>query len=146
MAIPTTFTPVSALLGGLLIGAAVLLLYHTLGRIAGISGMVAGGLRAGTPGPERSWRLVFLLGLIGGPLIPIAILRAPLIQPSPTSPLTLIIAGLAVGLGTGLANGCTSGHGICGVSRLSLRSLVATAIFMICGFMAASVLRHLFGV
>ena len=146
IAVPTTFTPVSALLGGVLIGAAVLLLYHAMGRIAGISGMVAAGLRAATPGPERSWRLAFLLGLIGGPLIATAILRAPLIQPSPTSAPMLIVAGLAVGLGTGLANGCTSGHGICGVSRLSSRSLVATATFMACGFIAATVLRHLLGV
>lgn len=95
---------------------------------------------------SAAWRLAFIVGLVSGPAIASAILRAPLIQPSPTSVPMLIIAGLAVGLGTGLANGCTSGHGICGVSRLSVRSLVATAIFMGCGFIAASVLGHLIGV
>jgi len=86
-----------------------------------------------------------VLGLIIGPLVAIAILRRPLIQPSPALAPTLILAGLAVGVGAGLAGGCTSGHGVCGVSRLSRRSIVATGVFMTVGFLTASVLRHTFG-
>ena len=142
---PTTFTPWSALTGGLLIGAAVLVLLHTLGRIAGISGMVGAAFRPSTPTGERLWRLAFLAGLVLGPLAAMAIVGAPLIAPSPAPWPILLIAGLAVGLGTGLANGCTSGHGICGLSRLSLRSAVATAVFLTAGVLTASVLRHLIG-
>jgi len=142
---PTPFTPWTALAGGLLIGAAVLVLFHALGRIAGVSGMVAASIRPATPGPERAWRLAFLAGLVIGPLAVMAVLRVPLIQPSPAPWPTLLIAGLAVGIGTGLANGCTSGHGVCGLSRLSPRSIVATAVFMASGVLTASVVRHLVG-
>lgn len=140
----TLFTPVEALLGGALIGAAVFVLFHTLGRIAGVSGMLGAVLRAATPVGERLWRMAFLLGLLIGPLAAIAILDRPLVQPSPAGLPMLIIAGLAVGLGTGLANGCTSGHGVCGVSRLSRRSILATGVFMAFGLLTASVGRHLF--
>lgn len=140
---PTAFTPVSAIAGGLLIGTAILLLFQTLGRIAGVSGMLSAAFRIGTPGGERAWRLAFLAGLVVGPVLACAALGQPLIQASPASLPMLIVAGLAVGSGTGMANGCTSGHGICGVSRLSLRSIVATAVFMSFGFMTASLGRHL---
>lgn len=140
----TLFTPVEALLGGALIGAAVFVLFHTLGRIAGVSGMLGALLRAATPAGERVWRLAFLLGLMIGPLLAIAILGRPLVQASPANLPVLVFAGLTVGLGTGLANGCTSGHGVCGISRLSLRSIVATGVFMAFGFLTASVGRHLF--
>ncbi|OYW91678.1 MAG: hypothetical protein B7Z13_11970 [Caulobacterales bacterium 32-67-6] len=140
----TSFTPVEALLGGALIGAAVFVLFHTLGRIAGVSGMLGAVLRRVAPTGERFWRLAFLLGLLLGPLLAIAILGRPLVQASPASLPVLVFAGLAVGLGTGLANGCTSGHGVCGVSRLSLRSIVATGVFMAFGFLTASVGRQLF--
>lgn len=139
---PTSFTPLSALAGGALIGAAVLVLYLTLGRIAGISGMISATFSGA--GAERAWRAAFLLGLVAGPLLATALLGHPLVQRSPTSGPLLVVAGLAVGVGTWLANGCTSGHGVCGVSRLSRRSLVATAVFMAFGFLTASVLRHLF--
>jgi uncharacterized membrane protein YedE/YeeE len=142
---PTSFTPVSAVIGGVLIGAAVLVLFLTLGRIAGISGIVSAAFRSGVAGAERAWRAAFLLGLVAGPLLATALLGRPLIERSPASGPMLVVAGLAVGIGTGLANGCTSGHGVCGVSRLSRRSLVATAVFMMFGFLTASVLRHLFG-
>lgn len=144
-AVATHFTPVSALAGGLLIGAAVLVLWLALGRIAGVSGMVGAALRADTPAEERGWRLAFILGLIGGPVLAMAVLRAPLIHRPPAGIAALVLAGFAVGTGTGLANGCTSGHGVCGVARLSVRSLVATATFIACGFLMATVLRHLFG-
>lgn len=140
---PTNFTPVAALAGGLLIGAAVLVLFHTLGRIAGVSGMISGALRPATPRPERAWRLAFLGGLVLGPVAASQAMAQPLVQPSPASLPLLLVAGLAVGLGTGMANGCTSGHGVCGVSRLSPRSIVATGVFMACGFLTASVGRHL---
>jgi uncharacterized membrane protein YedE/YeeE len=140
---PTHFSPVSALAGGALIGAAVLVLFLTLGRIAGVSGMISATLRKSVAGGERAWRTAFLLGLIIGPLIAATLLGRSLVEGSPASAPLLVVAGLAVGVGTGLANGCTSGHGVCGVSRLSRRSLVATAVFMAFGFMTASVLRHL---
>lgn len=141
---PTEFTPIAALLGGLLIGAAILVLFHTLGRIAGVSGMISGAFRKGTPGSERAWRFAFLGGLLLGPVVASQLSGQSLIQPSPASLPLLIVAGLAVGLGTGMANGCTSGHGVCGVSRLSPRSIVATGVFMAFGFLTASVGRHLF--
>ena len=140
---PTEFTPIAALVGGLLIGAAILVLFHTLGRIAGVSGMISGAFRKATPGPERAWRFAFLGGLLLGPVVAIQLTGQPLIQPSPASLPVLIVAGLAVGLGTGMANGCTSGHGVCGVSRLSPRSIVATVVFMGFGFLTASMGRHL---
>lgn len=142
---PTSFTPFSAVAGGVLIGAAVLVLFLTLGRIAGISGMISATFRSGVAGAERAWRAAFLLGLVAGPFLATALLGHPLIERSPTNGPLLVVAGLAVGIGTGLANGCTSGHGVCGVSRLSPRSLTATAIFMAFGFLTASALRHLFG-
>ena len=139
----TEFTPITALAGGLLIGAAIFVLFHTLGRIAGVSGMLSAAFRTGTSAGERAWRLAFLSGLLVGPIIAGQLVGLPLIQPSPASLPVLIVAGLAVGLGTGMANGCTSGHGVCGVSRLSPRSLVATAVFMAFGVLTASVGRRL---
>lgn len=144
MTLQTDFTPLAALGGGLLIGLAVLVLLHTLGRIAGVSGVLSGALRASTAPAERAWRLAFLGGLLLGPVIASAAMGRQLIEPSPASVSVLILAGLAVGLGTGMSNGCTSGHGVCGVSRLSPRSLVATGVFMAFGFLTASVGRHLF--
>jgi uncharacterized protein len=140
---PTHFTPLAALAGGTLIGVAALVLWLTLGRIAGISGMIGSALRTGTAPGERAWRLAFLLGLIAGPAILSALSERRLVWPSPTRVPVLLVAGLAVGLGTGLANGCTSGHGVCGVARLSRRSIAATAVFLALGFVAASVLRHM---
>lgn len=142
---PTEFTPLSALVGGGLIGAAALLLFLTLGRIAGISGMISATLRPGTGSDERGWRAAFLLGLVAGPVIAAAVMDARLIQGSTASGPLLLVAGLAVGLGTGIANGCTSGHGVCGIARLSRRSIAATSIFLAFGFLTASVLRHQFG-
>ena len=142
---PTLFTPWTALAGGALIGLAVLTLFQALGRVAGISGMIAAAARPSTPAAERTWRLAFIFGLVIGPLLAAAVTGVRLIQPSPVSAPMLIAAGLAVGLGTGLANGCTSGHGVCGVSRLSPRSLAATVVFMAAGFLTASVLRHRIG-
>lgn len=121
----------------------MLVLFHALGRIAGVSGILAAALRPSTSGGERAWRLAFVGGLLAGALIASAAVGRSLVQSSPASVPVLIAAGLAVGVGTGMANGCTSGHGVCGVSRLAPRSLVATGVFMAFGLVTASVVRHL---
>lgn len=136
------FTPLASLAGGLLIGAAAALFVLGNGRIAGISGIV-GGLFGSARG-ERFWRLAFLAGLFAAPWL--WRLAAPL--PTPViaaSPVTLVVAGLMVGLGTRYASGCTSGHGVCGLSRGSRRSIVATGCFMAAGFVTVFVVRHLVG-
>lgn len=137
------FTPVSALAGGALIGLAAVALMGLTGRIAGISG-IAGGLLLPSTG-DAAWRAAFVAGLVGGAVL-YRVAGGPLdaLQFSGT-PLTLIAAGLLVGFGTGLGRGCTSGHGVCGVARLSKRSLVSVAIFMIAAFLTVYVSRHLLG-
>ena len=123
------FTPLSALAGGVLIGVAALLLLLVGGRIAGISGIVAGiGSRS-----DKGWRLAFTAGLIAVPFGVFTLNLAEAYSLQDYSPWRLIIAGLLVGIGTRLGNGCTSGHGICGMGRLSPRSIVATLIFMAAG-------------
>ncbi|MEO6279695.1 YeeE/YedE family protein [Roseateles sp.] len=134
------FTPWPALAGGLLIGLAAAVLIRFAGRIAGISGIVGGLLRpvAG----DRAWRLAFLGGLLVAPWV-YALLAGPLTPHIDAGWGTLLAAGLLVGIGTRYGAGCTSGHGVCGLSRLSLRSAVATAVFMAAGFATVFVLRHL---
>jgi uncharacterized protein len=132
------FTPVASLLGGALIGLAAGLLILLAGRIAGIAGII-GGLFGNAK--DKSWRVLFMLGLVISPLL--WQLFAPLPElKMVTSPLGLIIAGLLVGLGTRYANGCTSGHGICGLSRFSKRSLVAVLSFMGAGLLTVFILKH----
>ena len=133
------FTPWSALAGGLLIGLAATLFVLLNGRIAGISSIVGGLLR-----PVRGdigWRLAFIAGLIGAPMLyaMAAALPTPRIDAGTT---VLVLAGVLVGVGTRYGSGCTSGHGVCGLSRLSLRSLAATLAFMGAGFVTVFVLRH----
>jgi len=135
-----SFTPAAALAGGLLIGVAASWLVLFNGRIAGISGMLGGLLDRAS---DWSWRLAFVLGLLLAPL-----LWSGLIGPLPPMQLDapiprLLLAGMLVGVGTRLASGCTSGHGVCGLSRLSARSLVATLTFMGAGFATVYVVRHL---
>jgi uncharacterized membrane protein YedE/YeeE len=132
------FTPWTALGGGALIGLAAALLVLLNGRIAGISGVI--GELASLP-RDRTWRLAFLAGLIGAPLLYslFATLPASRIE---TDTGWLIVAGLLVGLGSRYGAGCTSGHGVCGLSRLSPRSLVATGVFMAAGFATVFVVRH----
>lgn len=137
----TAFTPGSALAGGLVIGVAASLLVLLGGRIAGISGILGGLLRR-APG-ERSWRLAFLLGLLASPWLYAAI-AAPLHSQIDAGWGLLLLAGLLVGVGTRYGAGCTSGHGVCGLSRLSLRSAVATGVFMVAGFATVFVARHIF--
>ena len=134
------FTPYAALAGGALIGLAAALFVLLNGRIAGISGIVGGLLRPAAGG--AGWRLAFLAGLIGAPLV--YALAAALPRPQIDAGWTaLVAAGLLVGVGTRYGAGCTSGHGVCGLARLSPRSLVATLAFMAAGFATVFVVRHL---
>ena len=139
----TEFTPWSALAGGVLIGIAAAMFVLLNGRIAGISGVI-GGLFKPVTG-DVAWRAAFVGGLIGAPLVyaVFAALPLPRIDASFGA---LIGAGLLVGVGTRYGSGCTSGHGVCGLARLSPRSLVATAAFMGAGFVTVFVTRHLFGI
>ena len=138
------FTPWTSLAGGMLIGTSAAVLITLLGRVAGISGIV-GSLLA--PANWRSpstwgWRLAFVLGLLAAPWLWRVFAPLPALQTSASTAL-LVLAGLLVGVGTRMGSGCTSGHGVCGLSRLSLRSLVATGVFMATGVATVVVLRHL---
>lgn len=136
------FSPVSAAIGGVIIGIAVAMLVLVNGRVAGISGIVGGLLR---PAPaDVAWRLAFVAGLIAAPLLFSAAGKLPAIVIDAGFP-TVVVAGLLVGLGTRYGAGCTSGHGVCGVSRLSPRSIVATLAFMASGFATVFIIRHLIG-
>ena len=134
------FTPASALIGGAIIGAAVALFVVLNGRIAGVSGIL-GGLARPQAG-DISWRVAFVAGLIAAPLALLAAL--PEIRVDTSYPV-LVAAGLLVGVGTRYGGGCTSGHGVCGVSRASPRSIAATVAFMAAGFATVYFVRHLIG-
>jgi uncharacterized membrane protein YedE/YeeE len=134
MIAPTVTIPVAALAGGVLIGLAAALFVIFTGRIAGISGILGGLLK-----PRRAdigWRVAFIGGLIAAPIIYSLLWSLPSIQVEANS-FTIIIAGLLVGFGSRYGSGCTSGHGVCGISRLSRRSMTATLIFMAIGFIVA---------
>ncbi len=120
----TSFTPLSGLLGGMLIGLSAALLLWGNGRVAGISGIL-GGIRRG----DALWRVAFLIAMGAGGMTALALLNKSVPAPD-ASPLLLISAGLLVGFGTRLGSGCTSGHGVCGLARLSVRSQVAVMVFM----------------
>jgi uncharacterized membrane protein YedE/YeeE len=133
----------SALLGGALIGLASVLLMLLLGRIAGISGILAGCLNF--VGHDKGWRFAFIAGLLTAPLIG-SVVGVPILSPQmPTSWMMIVIAGLLVGFGTRLGGGCTSGHGVCGIARLSPRSIAATIIFTITAMIVVAIMRHGFG-
>ena len=140
----TEFTPVSATIGGALIGLSAVLLMWLNGRIAGISGILQGAVSA--RGADRSWRLAFFAGLVLGGLLYMLVTGGTLMTRTGVSPLLIIGAGVLVGFGTRLGSGCTSGHGVCGISRLSPRSLTATATFMLAGIVTTGVMRHVLGV
>ena len=136
------FTPWSALAGGVLIGIASAMFLLLNGRIAGISGILGGLLK-----PVRGdvgWRVAFVIGLVVSPLVYLQFAAVPRPQID-ASHVALVLAGLLVGVGTRYGGGCTSGHGVCGLSRLSPRSLVATLAFMGAGFATVFVIRHFFG-
>ncbi|SIQ29268.1 hypothetical protein SAMN05880566_102462 [Janthinobacterium sp. TND4EL3] len=134
------FTPFASLAGGMLIGLAAALLILFNGRIAGISGILGGLLRPHQG--DLGWRIAFLAGLVGTPLLYQLWQALPAVQVDAGTP-ALIVAGLLVGLGVRYGAGCTSGHGVCGLSRLSPRSLAATIAFMAAGFLTVYLLRHL---
>lgn len=136
------FTPWSSLVGGVLIGIAAALTLFLNGRIAGISGIV-GGLLKPTAG-DAAWRLAFIVGLTATPLLWGLFNALPPMQIDAGYPL-LIIAGMLVGISTRYGAGCTSGHGVCGISRMSPRSLAATAAFMFSGFVTVFIVRHWIG-
>jgi len=146
------FTPLASTVGGILIGVGAALLLLSSGRIAGISGIASGAIN-GTAA-DRPWRLAFLIGLIVAPLLYALPLASNIFEAGMTARahinietgfVQLAISGLLVGIGTGLAGGCTSGHGVCGIARLSPRSLLATALFMLTAIIVVFVMRHVLG-
>ena len=135
----TEFTPFAALSGGILIGLAAVILMALNGRIAGMTAMLGGVLE-----PQHSdnhWRLAFLAGAVGAPLIA-TLLGAEFSFASPTTGVLLAVGGVIVGIGVTYGSGCTSGHGVCGLARLSPRSFVATATFMVTTFATVTLIRH----
>ncbi|MCB1671346.1 MAG: YeeE/YedE family protein [Gammaproteobacteria bacterium] len=137
------FTPLSALLGGALIGIAATLMLWINGRITGISGILGGVLFPVKT--DALWRILFILGLFSGALLFMLVRGAPIELAPQASPLLSIVAGLLVGFGTRLGSGCTSGHGICGIARVSKRSFAATLMFMITAVITVFLVRHVLG-
>ncbi len=137
------FTPLSAAIGGALIGLSAVLLMLLTGRIAGISGIFGGLLNPDSN--DKGWRIAFIAGLILAPLLAAGIGYGMPIPKLPSSWTVIIAAGLLVGFGSRLGGGCTSGHGICGVARLSVRSIAATTIFMLAAIATVAVTRHVLG-
>ena len=144
----TEFTPWQSLGGGVLIGLSAAMVMGLFGRIAGISGITNGFLGAVVPmsgAPrDRDWRMAFLLGLVAAPLV-LMLAGGTVEQTVPENLALMAVAGLLVGLGTALGSGCTSGHGVCGLARLSRRSFAAVLTFMTAGFATVFFLRHILG-
>ena len=137
------FTPISAAIGGALIGLSAVLLMALTGRIAGISGIFAGLINPQTT--DRAWRAAFIGGLVAAPLTAALLDHTVPTPRMPGSYITVVIGGLLVGFGTRLGSGCTSGHGICGIARLSPRSIVATGVFMMAAIIVVALTHHVFG-
>lgn len=148
MQIGTAFTPWASLVGGVLIGLSAVMVMALFGRIAGIAGITQGALGGVIPmsgtARDRDWRWTFLLGLLAAPLV-VLMAGGQVTQSVPSHLPAMVLAGLLVGLGTALGSGCTSGHGVCGLARLSPRSLAATLTFMAAGFLTVLLLRHVVG-
>lgn len=138
----TSFTPLQALMGGSLIGIAAVALMALHGRIAGMTGILSGALFANG---DRDWRLAFLLGAVAAPLLLAFAFGMPLIVQTELPPWAIAAGGLLVGIGVTFGGGCTSGHGVCGIARLSQRSLVATFTFMLATFATVFIIRHVMG-
>jgi uncharacterized membrane protein YedE/YeeE len=138
----TNATPLAALTGGILIGLACAIMLLGLGRIAGVSGLAARAFALSQTGPPWSIAAAFIVGLPVGAGI-VNLISGPVIARFPSSPAVVLIGGLLVGFGTRMGSGCTSGHGVCGLSRLSPRSIVATLSFMSFGFATVAVMRVL---
>ncbi len=140
----TDFTPLMSFLGGTLIGVATVALMAVLGRIAGINGIASGFLTTQL-NQDWAWRAAFLAGMVASPLIMLGLTgQLPEIT-VPSSPLLLVVGGFLTGIGTTYGSGCTSGHGVCGISRLSARSIVATVTFMATAGVTVYLTRHVFG-
>ena len=138
----SNFTPISAAIGGALIGLSAVLLMAFTGRIAGVSGIFAGLINPQTT--DRAWRAAFIAGLVAAPL---SAAFVGYVVPTPQMPggyVTIVVGGLLVGFGTRLGSGCTSGHGICGIARLSPRSIVATGVFMAAAILVVALTHHVF--
>ncbi len=141
----TEFTPIAGTLGGLLIGLSAIVLMGGIGRIAGLSG-IFGGILTLNWNAEQSWRAIFIAGLLVGAAITALIGGIDIKTISfYGGPATIIIGGILVGVGTALGSGCTSGHGICGISRLSPRSIASTVIFMAAAIATVFITRHMIG-
>jgi uncharacterized membrane protein YedE/YeeE len=137
------FTPISAAIGGALIGLSAVLLMLSTGRIAGISNIFSGLLNL--RGEDKGWRIAFIGGLILAPILA-GLVGYDMAQPTlPSNWVVIIAAGLLVGFGTRLGGGCTSGHGICGIARLSPRSIAATIVFMLTAVTTVAITRHVLG-
>ncbi|SCY83391.1 YeeE/YedE family protein [Paracoccus tibetensis] len=148
MQIETAFTLWASLAGGVLIGLSAVMVMALFGRIAGIAGITQGALGGVIPmsgaARDRDWRWTFLLGLLAAPVL-VLMAGSQVAQSVPTNLPAMVLAGLLVGIGTALGSGCTSGHGVCGLARLSRRSLAATLTFMAAGFLTVFLLRHVVG-
>lgn len=145
--VATQFTPWASLFGGVLIGLSAVMVMAIFGKIAGIAGITKGftGLVPTISGPQdRDWRIAFLVGLIAAPLLVVLATGNWPQQTVPTSLIGMVIAGLLVGVGTTLGSGCTSGHGVCGLARLSSRSAVAVVVFLGAAVLTTTLLRHVF--
>lgn len=141
----TQFTPLASTIGGVMIGLAAVLLMRFQGRIAGISGILGRLLPPYAEDADLRGALAFVAGLVAAPLLYVAAIGSPVMQTVSDHLPLMAIAGVLVGFGTAYGGGCTSGHGVCGIARLSPRSIVATAIFMGAGFATVFVARHLIG-
>lgn len=140
----TDFTPISALIGGGFIGLSALILMLMMGRVAGCSGILTETLNfSKSANSDRMWRLSFVIGLIVGPIIAASFTEFSIPLGAQFSWTVAILGGLVVGIGAAIANGCTSGHGICGMGRLSKRSIVATLTFMFTAFVTVFITQHL---
>jgi uncharacterized membrane protein YedE/YeeE len=138
----SNFTPISAAIGGALIGLSAVLLMAFTGRIAGVSGIFAGLINPQTT--DRAWRAAFIAGLVAAPLGAAFVGYAVPTPQMPGSYFAIVVGGLLVGFGTRLSSGCTSGHGICGIARLSPRSIVATGVFMATAIVVVALTHHVF--
>ena len=137
------FTPISALVGGALIGLSAVMLMGLNGRIAGVSGIFSGALFSGTG--DRMWRILFVLGIIAGPLLYSHLFGLVVPFEMDASLPLILVGGVLVGFGTRLGSGCTSGHGICGISRLSPRSIFSVLVFMAAGMVTVAIAKQFIG-
>jgi uncharacterized membrane protein YedE/YeeE len=140
----TEFTPLMSFAGGVLIGLSAVLLMFFQGRIMGATGILSGLITGGVPG-DKIWRAAMVVGMIAGPLLVLGLAgQMPAVEVPISLPM-ILIGGFIVGIGVTFGSGCTSGHGVCGLARLSPRSFVATLTFMVVAFVTVYVLRHVIG-